>query len=112
MATEELIKERLAQPEAMEQIADLLAGSGSRLRRRVLAKDLCDRFQFYDERGYRQTNACLKALRWLGSEGRIALAANAPASAARGTSVRLHAVVRLRYSVHHEGHEEVTERNA
>jgi hypothetical protein len=28
------------------------------------------------------------------------------ASAARGTSVRLHAVVRIPHSAHHEGHEE------
>lgn len=73
MDTEDLIKERLGQPDAIEQIRDLLGDSG-RLRRKALAKDLCDRFNFYDELGCRQTNVCLRALRSLEAEGTIFLA--------------------------------------
>lgn len=74
MDTKDLIKERLGQDDAIEQIGELLSGSG-RLRRKALAKDLCDRFNFYDEQGCRQTNSCLKALRSLEAEGTIFLAA-------------------------------------
>jgi hypothetical protein len=73
MDTEDLIKGRLGQPDAIEQIRDLLGDSG-RLRRKTLAKDLCDRFNFYDELGCRQTNICLRALRSLEAEGTIFLA--------------------------------------
>ncbi|MBT7699473.1 MAG: hypothetical protein HN700_04180 [Verrucomicrobia bacterium] len=73
MDTKDLIKERLGQEDAIEQIGELLGGSG-RLLRKALAKDLCDRFNFYDELGCRQTNSCLMALRSLEAEGSIFLA--------------------------------------
>ena len=74
MKTENIIKKRLGQDDAIEQIATICGSSGSRLQRKVLAKDLCDRFNFYDEQGCRQTNICLKALRALEAEGTIFLA--------------------------------------
>jgi len=73
MNTEYIIKERLGQHDAIEQISELLSNS-CRLLRKVLAKDLCDRFNFYDEQGCRQTNSCLKALRSLEAEGTLFLA--------------------------------------
>jgi len=74
MDSKDLIKERLGQDDAIAQIGELLSGSG-RLRRKALAKDLCDKFNFYDERGCRETNSCLRALRSLEAEGTIFLAA-------------------------------------
>ena len=50
-----LIRERLGQHDAIEQIRELL-DAGGRLRRKVLAKDLCDRFDSCDERGCPQTD--------------------------------------------------------
>lgn len=73
MNTNNIIQKRLSQHDAIEQISELLRESG-RLRRKALAKDLCDRFNFYDELGCRQTNSCLKALRSLEAEGTIFLA--------------------------------------
>ena len=73
MSTYDCIRERLGQHDAIEQIRELL-GNGGRLRRKALAKDLCDRFNFYDELGCRQTNSCLKALRSLEAEGTVFLA--------------------------------------
>lgn len=73
MDTQHRIQERLGQHDAMEQIRELL-GEGGRLRRKALAKGLCERFNFYDELGCRQTGSCLKALRALESEGTIFLA--------------------------------------
>ncbi len=73
MKTDDIIEERLGQNDAIEQIGKLL-GNGSRLLRKALARDLCDRFNFYDEQGRRQTGGCLKALRALEAKGIIFLA--------------------------------------
>ena len=74
MNTYILIRERLGQPDAIEQVKELL-GTGGRLRRKALAKDLCDRFGFYDELGCPQRTHCLKALRSLEEDRTIFLAA-------------------------------------
>ena len=70
----DLITERLRQPDAIEQIREVLSHHGSKLRRKALAKQLCERFDFSDEFGRPHRSDCLKALRALEAEGTVVLA--------------------------------------
>ena len=74
MSSKHDIKERLGQPDGLEQIREVLSRS-CRLHRKSLAKALCDRFGFYDKSGNRQMKHCLRALRELEVEGTLILAA-------------------------------------
>lgn len=66
------IQRRLAQPDAVEAIRQLVEVQPS-MHRTELADRLCDRFGFLDARGRRQRTGCLKALRVLASRGLFAL---------------------------------------
>jgi hypothetical protein len=72
MKTKNILAERLGQPDATTQIEELLS-HGGRLCRGALAKELCEQFDFYDESGRAQTEACLRALRSLEAQGKIVL---------------------------------------
>ncbi len=74
MDTQNQIKRTLSQPASVEYVCGLLAGHEI-LRRGELAKQVCERFLFYDPRGQAQRSGCLKALRDLEAAGHFRLPA-------------------------------------
>lgn len=75
MSTEDTIRIRLAQPDGIEFIDACLSAKG-KLRRKLLAKQLCDEFNLVNSQGARLVSECLKALRALEKEGVIVLPPN------------------------------------
>lgn len=72
METQKLIRRRLGQDDAIEYITDTVRSLG-KVRRRQLARALCDKFGFHTTEGRPRTGACLEALRLLESDGLICL---------------------------------------
>jgi len=72
MKTQNQIKRRLAQPEAIEHIRNLLDVTDN-INRTALADKLCEHFGFFDPRGGKQRAGCLKALRELEKAGKFVL---------------------------------------
>jgi hypothetical protein len=68
MEIQNQIKRTLAQPEAIEQINNML-GINDNITRSKLADQICDQFDFFDPRGERQRSGCSKALRELERDG-------------------------------------------
>ncbi len=68
MKTQNQIKRTLSQPEAIEQINNIL-GTNTNINRSKLADLICDKFGFFNPRGERQRSGCLKALRKLEQDG-------------------------------------------
>jgi len=64
METQNQIKQKLSQPEAVEQICQLL-NTNNNITRTNLADLLCEQFGFIDPRGEKQRAGCLRALREL-----------------------------------------------
>ena len=62
METQNQIKRRLSQPEAVEHIHNLI-NAADNIKRTALADKLCEEFSFFDPRGDKQRAGCLKALR-------------------------------------------------
>jgi hypothetical protein len=62
METQNQIKRRLSQPEAVEHIHNLI-NAADNIKRTTLADKLCEDFSFFDPRGDKQRAGCLKALR-------------------------------------------------
>ena len=74
METQNQIKRTLCRPEALEQIRQLLDGTGN-LNRTALADQLCERFRLFDPRCGGQRSGCLKALRELERQSHFLLPA-------------------------------------
>jgi hypothetical protein len=74
METQHQIKRTLSEPLALEFVAGLLDGDGF-AHRSELAGFLCEHFGFYDGRGRRQRDGCVKALRELEAAGHFRLPA-------------------------------------
>ena len=74
MRIQNLIKRKLAQPDVLNHIRSRLAVNDG-IHRTRMADELCDQYEFYDERGRRQRSSCLKALRQLEKEVGLALPA-------------------------------------
>jgi hypothetical protein len=72
METQNQIKRRLSQPEAIEHIRNLLDTTGD-IRLTALADKLCEQFGFFDPLGHKQRAGCLKALRELEKAGLFVL---------------------------------------
>jgi hypothetical protein len=72
METQNQIKRTLSQPEAIEQINNIL-DTNDNINRTKLADKLCDHFNFFDPCGNRQRSGCLKALRKLEQTGHLVL---------------------------------------
>ena len=68
MKTQNQIKRTLSQPEAIEQINNLL-DANSNINRSKLAELICDQFNFFNPCGEKQRSGCLKALRKLEQDG-------------------------------------------
>ena len=68
MKTQNQIKRTLSQPEAIEQINNLL-DTNTNINRSKLADIICDQFNFFNPCGERQRSGCLKALRKLEQDG-------------------------------------------
>ena len=64
METQNQIKRKLSQPEAIEHICKLIDASDS-MKITRLADELCEQFAFYNPLGKKQRAGCLKALREL-----------------------------------------------
>jgi hypothetical protein len=74
METQNKIKQTLTQPEAIKDINNIL-DTNTNINRTALADLLCDNFGFFDPRGNRQRDGCLKALRKLEQAGHVTLPA-------------------------------------
>ena len=72
METQNKIKQTLTQPEAIKYISNKI-DSNAKINRTELADLLCDHFHFFDPRGKRQRDGCLKALRKLEQAGHFKL---------------------------------------
>jgi len=72
METQNQIKRKLSQPEAIAHICKLLDASDN-MKITTLADELCEQFGFYNPLGERQRAGCLKALRELEQAGSITL---------------------------------------
>ena len=72
METQNQIKRKLSQPEAIEHICKLIDASDS-MKITRLADELCEQFGFYNPLGKKQRAGCLKALRELEHAKLIAL---------------------------------------
>jgi len=72
METQNQIKRKLSQPEAIAHICKLLDASDS-MKITKLADELCEQFGFYNPLGDKQRAGCLKALRELEQAGSITL---------------------------------------
>lgn len=72
METQNQIKRKLSQPEAIAHIYKLLDASDS-MKITKLADELCEQFGFYNPLGEKQRAGCLKALRELEQAGSITL---------------------------------------
>ena len=72
METQNQIKRKLSQPEAIAHICKLLDASDS-MKITKLADELCEQFGFYNPLGEKQRAGCLKALRELEQAGSITL---------------------------------------
>ncbi len=72
MKKQNQIKRTLTQPEAIEQITNILNTNGN-INRTALADKLCDHFKFFDPKGNKQRDGCLKALRKLEQAGHFTL---------------------------------------
>jgi len=68
MKIQNQIKQTLSQPEAIEQINNLL-DANSNINRTKLADLICDQFNFFNPCGEKQRSGCLKALRKLEQDG-------------------------------------------
>jgi len=68
MKTQNQIKRTLSQPEAIEQINNIL-DANSNINRSKLAELICDQFNFFNPCGEKQRSGCLKALRKLEQDG-------------------------------------------
>jgi len=72
METQNQIKRKLSQPEAIEHVCKLLDASDT-MKITKLADKLCEQFGFYNPLGEKQRAGCLKALRELEQAGSITL---------------------------------------
>ncbi len=72
METQNQIKRKLSQPEAIEHVCKLLDASDT-MKITKLADKLCEQFGFYNPLGGKQRAGCLKALRELEQAGSITL---------------------------------------
>ena len=68
MDTQNQIKRTLSQPSAIESVRELLEGKEF-VFRSELADLVCEHFGFYDPRGQKQRDGCVKALRELETDG-------------------------------------------
>ncbi|MBW2739113.1 MAG: IS4 family transposase, partial [Deltaproteobacteria bacterium] len=68
MKTQNQIKRTLSQPEAIEQINNML-DTNNNINRSKLADLICDQFNFFNPCGEKQRSGCLKALRKLEQDG-------------------------------------------
>jgi hypothetical protein len=68
MKTQNQIQLTLSQPEAIEQINNILYAN-SNINRSKLADLICDHFNFFNPCGEKQRSGCLKALRKLEQDG-------------------------------------------
>ena len=68
MKIQNQIKHTLSQPEAIDQINNLL-DANSNINRTKLADLICDQFNFFNPCGEKQRSGCLKALRKLEQDG-------------------------------------------
>ena len=68
METQNQIKRKLSQPEAIEHVCKLLDASDT-IKITRLADKLCEQFGFYNPLGEKQRAGCLKALRELEQAG-------------------------------------------
>lgn len=74
MAVQRRIQRRLAEPDALARVCDLLEAEPS-WHRTALAERLCDEYEFFDPAGRPQRSSCLKALRTLAGRGHFVLPA-------------------------------------
>jgi hypothetical protein len=74
MNTQNQIKRTLSQPAAIAYVAGVLHAHAY-VHRSALAAVLCEHFGFYDVRGHKQRDGCLKALRELEAAGHFTLPA-------------------------------------
>jgi hypothetical protein len=72
MASQRRIQRRLAAPDALERLRDLLEAEPS-WHRTALADRLCVEYEFVDPAGRPQRSSCLKALRTLAERGHFVL---------------------------------------
>jgi len=72
MTSQRRIQRRLAQPDALERVVDLLEAEPS-WHRTALADRLCVEYDFVDPAGRPQRSSCLKALRTLEGHGHFVL---------------------------------------
>jgi hypothetical protein len=72
MKTQNLIKRKLAHPESITVIRQILEADGS-LPRSVIAERVCERLKLFNARGRPQRSGCLKALRELEVAGHFLL---------------------------------------
>ena len=72
METQNQINRTLSQPEAIEYVRSIVSITQT-ITRTELAKQLCDKFGFFDPRGESQRAGCLKALRELERKKHIVL---------------------------------------
>lgn len=72
MASQRRIQRRLAEPDALARVCDLLELDPS-LHRTALADRLCVEYGFFDPAGRPQRSSCLKALRTLACRGHFVL---------------------------------------
>jgi len=72
MKIQNQIKRTLSQPEAIEQINNML-DTNTNINRTKMADLICDQFKFINPRGERQRSGCLKALRKLEQDGLFVL---------------------------------------
>ena len=68
MKPQNQIKRTLSQPEAIEQINNIL-NANTNINRSKLADLICDQFNFFNPCGEKQRSGCLKALRKLEQDG-------------------------------------------
>mgnify|MGYP000116731119 CR=1 FL=1 len=72
MKTQNLIKRKLAQPESITVIRQILEADGG-LPRSLIAERVCERLKLFNARGRPQRSGCLKALRELEVAGHFLL---------------------------------------
>ena len=72
MKTQNKIKQTLTEPKSIKYVNNIL-DTNTNINRTALAESLCDHFNFFDPRGKRQRDGCLKALRKLEKSGHFTL---------------------------------------
>ncbi len=72
MKTQNQIKRTLTRPEGIQYVNHVLDSSDD-INRTQLADILCEKFNFFDNQGQKQTSGCLAAIRELEKKGHFVL---------------------------------------